>query len=194
MRATIMVGLILIAIGATALYQLRNGFFMYLVGHATYQVPSDEAALSDAFAALGEEPTPIAAIPLDSVAETQSRCAASVIGKRLPAGAEAAFQRIGLVLLGAGANSLSPVIPPDVRRLPELRRDLTMPYRAYAAPELTEADAQRFRDIVDALTEPEHPIHRGTNLADNFGHIDLKYQVEVMVNGGEPFHRCVTGG
>jgi hypothetical protein len=193
MRATIMVGLILIALGGSALYQIRNGFFMFVVGHATHWPPADEAALAAEFDKLGEEITSVSEVPLRTMAALQSKCVAAITGQTLTAGAEAGFQRLSLILLGAGKNSLSPVIPPLARRIPELRRDLTMPDRDYREPELQEKDETRMRDIFSDLTEPEHPIYLGTGLADNFGHIDLKNQVEAMLNGGSGFHRCVSG-
>lgn len=189
-----MVGLILIALGAVALYQIRNGFFMYVVGHGTYWPAGGDAELATEFDELGDERTSIGIVPLNTVVDTQLRCATAISGQTLPAGAEAGFRRLSLVLLGAGKNSLSSVIPPDARRIPELRRDITMPDRAYRAPDLDTSQDTKLRDLISDLTEPDHKIYQGIGLAENFGHLDLIKQVNAILNSGEEFHSCVQRG
>ena len=45
MRVSILIGLVLVAVGVGALYQVRNGFFMATVGAVTYAPPSDSEEL-----------------------------------------------------------------------------------------------------------------------------------------------------
>ena len=191
MRATIIIGLILVALGATALYQTRNSFFMYVVGHATYFPADEDAALVAQFDELGEERTSIGIVPLRVVVDAQVRCVREVSGKALTPLVEAAFRRFGLVLLGAGKNSFSPVIPPNARKIPELRRDLTMPDREYRPTLLAEAEANQLDELIDELTRPDHKIYQGINLSTNFAHLELRQQVTAVLNSGQGFHTCV---
>ncbi|MEM7545013.1 MAG: hypothetical protein AAF367_05705 [Pseudomonadota bacterium] len=193
MRTTILAGLIMIAIGASALYQTRNGFFMFMVGHATYWPPTAADAVQSEFDALGEVKTSIKEVRLADAAAAQAICVERLSGQSLPAGAARAFERFNLVLLGAGQNALSPIIPPDVRRVPELRRDLTQPDRDYYDPDLRARDEKKLRAVIDDLSEPEHAIYTGLDLRASFGHIDLKNQVEALLNAGERLHQCTNG-
>jgi len=193
MRATIFIGLILVALGTSALYQVRNGFFMYVVGHGTYFPAEEDAALVAQFDELGEERTSVGVVPLRDVADAQVRCAREISGKAQTPLVEAAFRRFGLVLLGAGKNSLSPVIPPDARKGPELRRDLTRADRACRAISLTSAKADQLDEIINELTRSDHKIYQGLDLATNFAHLDLRQQITAVLNSGQGFHTCVGG-
>ncbi len=53
MRATVLIGLALVAVGFAALYQVKNGFLMSSLSLAYYSPPEDPAELQPAFDELG---------------------------------------------------------------------------------------------------------------------------------------------
>ncbi|MEO1612356.1 MAG: hypothetical protein AAFU55_08400 [Pseudomonadota bacterium] len=189
---SILIGLVLVVLGGAALYQIRNGFFMYAAGHLTHWPPSEPSEVASAFDALAAETSETQGFTLGDVADARASCATDLIGGAPNEIVAEAFERLNLVLLGVGVNSYSPMIPPNARRMTELRRDLTRDSRPWREPDLNAAAAKQFDEVVDDLTDAENGIYAGLDLVSNFGHLDFTRYVEAMLDGGEPFHRCVA--
>lgn len=191
MRMSMFVGLILITMGGTTLYQIRNGFFMYVVGQFTYWPPSDPAAVGAAFGDLAAETSETPGVSLGDVAEARLSCISEFAGDAPKSQVGDALHRLNLVLLGVGVNSTSPVIEPNARRLTELRADLTRDARDWRERELREREEARLSDVMEGLMDPEHRMYDGLDLAASFGHLDLRNYVNVLLAGGEALHDCV---
>ncbi|MEL7465726.1 MAG: hypothetical protein AAFN79_16780 [Pseudomonadota bacterium] len=192
MRMSILIGLVLVVLGGAALYQIRNGFFMYAAGHLTHWPPSEPADIAAEFTKLEAESSETLGISLGQVANARVACASDVMGASPNETVAKAFRRLNLVLLGVGVNSYSPVIPPNARRMTELRRDLTRDSRPWREPDLNSAASKQLDDVIDELTAAENGIYVGLDLISNFGHLDFTRYVEAMMKGGEPFHLCVA--
>ena len=184
MRLSLAIGVSLVTIGALALYVLRNGFFMFVLGHATYGPPSDPVALAAAFDRLARERSETPGMRVGDLADARASCLAAGARKE----AQEAFRRVNLILVGAGSGSLSDVIPPLARRVPELRPDLT---GLAGRPARGGPEADLVRDALDELTDPEAPIHRGIDLSDGFAQLDLRSLVAALMAGGDRLADCV---
>lgn len=192
MRTTILVGLILIALGGSTLYQIRNGFFMYLVGHATYAPPLDEAAALAAFAALAAENAGLPGLTIGMAADARVECAKSLSGVQPGPDAEEAFHRFSLVLLGVGQISRSSIIPPDARRVTELRRDITVTSTEWETQTLNERNAAKLDDTIAGLIDRDAAIFVGLDLSSSYGDLDLRGMTDAMMDKGEAFQACVA--
>lgn len=192
MRMSILIGFVLVVLGGAALYQIRNGFFMYAAGHLTHWPPAEPSEVASEFDALAAEMSETQGFTLDDVATARMSCAGDIIGASPNETVAGAFRRLNLILLGVGVNSFSPMIPPDARRMTELRRDLTRDSRPWREPALNSAAAKQFDEVMDDLTDAENRIYAGLDLVSNFGHLDFMKYVEAMLKGGEPFHLCVA--
>lgn len=191
MRMSIFVGLILVALACATLYQTRNGFFMYVMGHATHFPPSEPSEVAAAYDALAAEASETVGVSLGDVAAARLACIERAAGAAPKGVVETALRRLNLILLGAGVNSRSPMIPPDARRVTELRPDLTRDARPWREPDLNQREQRKLDDVMEGLLDPKAAIYRGAGLAASFGHLDLRNQVETMMAGGAAFHGCV---
>lgn len=191
MRVSIFIGLLLVALACTFLYQTRNGFFMYVIGHATHFPPDAPADISAAFDDLAAAPSETGGVTLGDVTAARLECA----GRLSPAASKPqvaeALRRVNLILLGVGITSQSPIIPPDARRLTELRGDLTRDARPWRAPDLNKREEERLRDVLEMLTDPDNRIFAGLDLAAEFAHLDLRNVIDAMLLSGEELHACV---
>ena len=192
MRMSMFIGLILVALACVTLYQTRNGFFMFLVGHATHFPPDDPGEIETAFENLAAEESETIGVSLGAVAAARRACVSAFVGSPPQGVVAAAFRRLNLILLGVGVNSPSPLIPPDARRLTELQGDLTRDARAWREPTLNIREERKLDEVVEDLLEPENEIYRGLGLAESFGHSDLRNYFEAMMAGGETFNICVA--
>lgn len=185
MRISILIGLLLVALGAGALWQVRNGPMAHAIGLLTYWPPEDPA---QAFDALAREPSETLGVTLGDVAAARLSCAG---GAASPALAKA-FMRLNLVLLGAGTRSTAPVIPPHARRLTELRRSITRDQPEWRETGEDKRRDRRIDDVMEVLLEPENHIYDGLGLAGSFAHLDLRRMMEPVVAGDRAFHACVA--
>lgn len=183
MRLSLAIGVSLVAMGVLALYVLRNGFFMFLIGHAIHAPPKDPEALAAAFERLAEERADTPGMRVGEIAAARGLCLAAGADPR----AAEAFRRVNLVLAGAGAGSLSPLIPPIVRRVPELRPDLT----GLAPQPRAARQAATVAQALDALADPEAEIHLGLDLAGGFARLDLRSLVAALDAGGDGLAECM---
>lgn len=191
MRMSVLIGIVLVALGGATLYQTQNGFLMYAIGHFTYWPPEDPVAVKAEFTKLASETSETEGITLGQVANARIRCATNVIGAPPKPQVATALRRLNLVLLGVGVRSQSPMIDPKARRLTELRRDLTRDARDWIEPVLNKKATEQFEGVMDSLTDAEHRMYEGVNLTADFGHLDFSKYVEVMLDGGQAFYECV---
>lgn len=187
MRLLIATGSLLVLAGGVALFVLRNGFFMYLIGHLTYAPPETPEGVAAAFASLSAESSETPGVTLGALADARVDC----LGGAAPATVEKAFRRINLVLLGAGADSLSPVISPEARRTPEIRPDLTR-VDAHRPRALSPRNNARVEAVLEALADPGAPIYRGLDLSKAFAASELRRLVETMETSDDNFQYCVA--
>ncbi|QIE56259.1 hypothetical protein G5B40_12790 [Pikeienuella piscinae] len=187
MRLLIATGSLFVLAGGAALFILRNGLFMYLVGHLTYAPPETPEGVTAAFSSLAAESSQTPGVTLGALADARVAC----LGGAVPAAVEEAFRRINLVLLGAGSNSLSPVISPEARRAPELRPDLTR-VDTSRPQRMPPRDAARVDALLNALADPAAPIHRGLDLSAGQPASELRRLVDEMESGKESYQNCVT--
>ena len=191
MRMTILIGLILVTLGGATLYQIRNGFFMYLVGHTTHWPPTEPEAINAEFDELAKTESESPGITLGDVARARVECAEAFTGAPVKANAGEGFRRLNLIILGVGVNSPSPMIEPNARRLTELRPDLTRDARDWIEPALNERETASLRKVLELLLTDENLIYRGVDLNRDFGHLDFERYANALLNGGAPYYDCV---
>jgi len=191
-RATILVGIILVAFGATILYQTRNGFFMYAVGWTMYGPPADEQALAAAFEELSEAESMTAGVTLGAVASARVDCATSLLGYAPNDAARTAFHRLNLMMLGAGMNVQSNVIDPNAYRVTELRRDLTRNAVEWQDEALTTQQRDRLREVFAEMIYAESRSFTDLGLQNNHGALELSRMAEIAVDGGKTYFDCVN--
>ena len=73
MRVSLLIGLVLIAVGLVALYQVKNGFLMSNIAKAYYAPPAEPEALRAAFDELGNRGAAEKGYLLKQVAEAINR-------------------------------------------------------------------------------------------------------------------------
>ncbi|MFN3260417.1 MAG: hypothetical protein ACE37J_07640 [Pikeienuella sp.] len=185
MRLSLVIGVFLVLIGGGALYATRNAFFMFALGHLTHHPPHDAEAAASAFAHLGAAYSDAPGLTLGEVAEARLAC----IGAETGAAAKEGFLRANLVMLGAGAHSLSRVIPPEARKLVELRPDLA--FATWAGETGTERGGDA-TDILSRLADPEAPIHLGLGLSEGFAALELRQLLAALAEHGDAYDSCVV--
>ena len=107
MRASVLIGLALVAVGFVALYQVKNGFLMSSLSVAYYAPPEDPAELQPAFDELGGIEAADGGFYLRQIAQAWIVCTLRQMTELPEDAAIEAFRRLNLMLLGAGVNSLS---------------------------------------------------------------------------------------
>ncbi len=185
MRLTLVIGVFLVLFGGGALYATRNAFFMFALGHLTHHPPADAEAAASAFAKLGAAHSDSPGLTLRDVAEARLAC----IGAETGDAAREGFLRANLVMLGAGAHSLSRMIPPEARKLVELRPDLAFAAESGAAGPARGGEAA---DILSRLADPEAPIHRGLGLSEGFAALELRQLLAALAEQGDAYDSCVV--
>ena len=183
MRRVLAIAFLLVAIGCGALYATRNTDFMVALGHLTHHPPDDAGAAAAAFAHLGGQHADSPGLTLRDIAEARLACLGMATGQP----AREAFLRANLVMLGAGANSLSRVIPPEARKLVELRPDLAYVSGAGWAGEGRGQEA----GILWKLADPEAPIHLGLGLSEGFAALELRQMLAALAEHGDAYDSCV---
>lgn len=151
---------LLVTLAGVAAFVFYNSAFMCMVGHATYAPPNSGNGMRAAFAALSGEASNIPGVTLGGVADARAAC----IGVGLPPPVAEGVRRFNLVLLGAGARSLSPVIAPEARYLSGLRPDLTGEAGVNFVT-LSERQAALAKAELAALANPDAPIYRDLDIA-----------------------------
>ena len=192
MRKTMLIGLALVVAGAMALYQVRNGPFLSLVGQAIYSMPKDTEQLQAAFAKLAETPSATPGVTLAMVAEARLTCALSRIRENPNGSARAAFTRMNLMLLGVGVDTFAPVIDPEAYRLTELRRGLTHDALPWRGQTLNRGEERSLDKIFTELLRIDHPAYADLKLANGFSHYDFTVLTNAMLRGEAEFHDCVA--
>lgn len=191
MTKTMLIGLVLVMSGAMALYQVRNGAFMSMLGHLIHATPTDEAELKPAFAALGDMPSASPGVRLADVAGARLSCAIRFSNARPTGAAKTAFMRMNLMLLGVGTSTFDPLIDPEAYRLAELRRELTNDATPWRWRELNRGEERALDEIFSDLMRFDHPAYADLNLREGFSLNDLSVLTSVMLRNGEDFHNCV---
>lgn len=192
MRTTILMGLLLVALGALALFQVRNGYFLSMVGRATYSPPSDPAEMQAAFDRLAALESKTPGVTLGDIAAARVTCARIFSGKQFDPNAVRAFTRLNLMMLGAGVDAFTPVVAPQAFRITEIRPDFTQDATDWKDKVLTVAERRRLDDILSQLVRPDHPAYGGIDFSSGFTQFDFSAMVEVMMRGGRAFHECVA--
>lgn len=185
-------GVLLVALGALALFQVRNGFFLSMVGRATYAPPEEPAAIEAAFRDLAALESKTPGVTLGQVAAARVDCVRTFSGKNFGDGTVKAFTRLNLMLLGAGVDAFAPVVEPQAFRITELRPDFTQDTVAWLGSEMTSNERRNLDNILAGLVDPEHPAYVGIDFSAGFTQFDFSAMVEVMMRGGEAFHGCVA--
>lgn len=183
MRIALAIGAFLALLAGGALYATRNAVFMVALGHLTHHPPDDAEAASEAFAHLGAAHADTPGLTLRDVAEARLAC----MGAETGAAAREGFLRANLVMLGAGAHSLSRVIPPEARKLVELRPDL-----AFVAGETAAAHGGDAAEILSRLADPAAPIHLGLGLSEGFAALELRQLLAALARHGDAYDSCVV--
>lgn len=186
MRMMIAIGALLLLAGGAFLILVKNTLLMVLLGHLTYSPPEDAAEAAPAFAALAATPSPMPGVTFGAQAEARLAC----VDQAASPAAKEAFRRVNLVLLGAGAGSLSPLIPPETRRMPDLRPDLAK--LELAGSGRGSGDPAKIAEILAALVDPDSPIHRGLDLRSGVNGLELRRMVDNLSAGGAGFADCVN--
>ena len=186
MRLTLVIGVFLVLFGGGALYATRNAFFMFALGHLTHHPPADAEAAASAFAQLGAAHSDSPGLTLRDVAEARLAC----IGAETGGAAREGFLRANLVMLGAGAHSLSRMIPPEARKLVELRPDLA--FAAGRGEASAAANGGEAADILAQLADPAAPIHLGLGLSDGFAALELRQMLAALAEHGDAYDSCVA--
>lgn len=185
-------GVLLVALGALALFQVRNGYFLSMVGRATYAPPEEPAEIEAAFQELAALESRTPGVTLGQVAAARVDCVRTFSGKSFERGTVRAFTRLNLMLLGAGVDAFTPVVEPQAFRITELRPDFTQDTVPWSDVEMTPNERRSFDNILAGLIDPEHPAYDGIDLDAGFTQFDFTAMIEVMMRGGEAFHGCVA--
>lgn len=185
MRLALSLSSLLIGLAGAAVFILYNSFFMCMVGQVTYAPPQSSNALRDAFSALSRETSNTPGVTLGGVADARVVC----LNVSLPPDVAEGVRRLNLVLLGAGARSLSRVIAPEARRLTALRPDLTEEAGVNFVT-LSERQAAVMSAELATLSSPNAPIYRDLDLSG--GVLQESFRLAVIhataINGG--LRRC----
>ncbi|MEM7267860.1 MAG: hypothetical protein AAF401_01265 [Pseudomonadota bacterium] len=190
MRVSILIGLGLVVLGAGALYQVRNGFFMATIGAVTYSPPAGAEALDVAFRDLAAS-TPIQSdATLGQIADARATCVQSLGGKPAKAKVAEAFRRFNLMLLGAGSKSTSSVVDPQAHYVSEIRRSLVNIAAPWRDTELTEPERRRLSDVITVMTSVDHPVYADLDLAGGFLQSDLRDLANIIQFNGRALYDC----
>lgn len=185
MRRAFVFGVFLVLFAGGALYATRNAAFMVALGHLTHHPPEDAKAAASALADLGAVHSNSPGLKLRDVAEARLAC----IGAETAAAAREGFLRANLVMLGAGAHSLSRMIPPEARKLVELRPDLAL---AAGAGEAATLRDDKVAKILWRLADPEAPIHLGLGLSEGFAALELRQLLAALAEHGDAYDSCMV--
>ena len=191
MRASVLIGLALVAVGFVALYQVKNGFLMSSLSQAYYAPPEDPADLQPAFEKLGGMEAADGGFYLRQIAQARIICTLRQTTELPEDAAIEAFRRLNLMLLGAGVNSLSPVIDPQIHYIGEIRRSYLRETATWRPWRLNNGEQSRMDDLFEALTAIKHPAYADLPLGDGFNHYALRAMVTAMRDKGEAVHTCV---
>lgn len=156
MRLVLSLGSMVIFLGMGFLWFFWHAWFIWLVSHATFFPPDDPDDIGHEFALLAAQESNVPGVTIGDIAQAHVQC----IPPGQPAVVRVAFRRVNLVLVGAGAESLSPLISPDVHRLEWLRPDLTGE-DGTDPPPLSKAERERVNQVLEDLSKPDSPVLRG---------------------------------
>ncbi len=194
MRASLLFGLVLIAVGLIALYQTKNGFLMSTIGQAYYAPPEEPEALQAAFEDLGTQGAAENGYSLKQVAQARVICTLQQTSEKPTRTATEAFRRLNLMMLGAGVGQLSPVIDPQVHFIGEIRRSLLRETAPWRSGRLSRGEINRLDELFRNLTAIKHPAYSDLPLGDGFNHFALRAMVEALRLSGEAVSTCVATG
>lgn len=194
MRISLLIGLVLIAIGLVALYQVKNGFLMSTIAQVYYDPPEDPDALKAAFDDLGEKRAAESGYLLKQVARARVICTLRQTSENPGSASTEAFHRLNLMMLGAGVNELSPVIDPEVHYIGEIRRSFLRETVSWRTSRLSRGEVSRLDGLFHKLTAIKHPAYADLPLGDGFNHFALRAMVEAMRASGEAVNACVADG
>ena len=194
MRVSLLIGLVLIAVGLVALYQVKNGFLMSNIAKAYYAPPAEPEALRAAFDELGNRGAAEKGYLLKQVAEARVICTLRQTSENPSPASTEAFRRLNLMMLGAGVNELSPVVDPQVHYIGEIRRSFLRETAPWRTSRLSRGEVSRLDGLFHELTAVKHPIYADLPLGDGFNHFALRALVDALRKSGEAVNDCVAGG
>lgn len=194
MRVSLLIGLVLIAVGLVALYQTKNGFLMSTIAKAYYAPPEEPEALKAAFEDLGGQGAAESGYSLNQVARARVICTLRQTNEKPTKTATEAFRRLNLMMLGAGVNQLSSVIDPQVHYIGEIRRSFLRETAAWRTGYLSPGEVSRLDGLFHKLTAIKHPAYADLPLGDGFNHFGFRALVETMRTSGQAVNACVATG
>lgn len=181
MRLLFATGSLLLLTGGAVFYFFFHGALVGLIGHLTYDPDMSEARTAAAFERLAMAPSDMPGVTIGAIAEARRACLAG----DAPAPADEAFRRLNLVMLGAGVESLSPVISPAARRAALARPDI-----AHGDGHWDDLVAATDAAAIAALGDPDAPIYHGLDLSAATTRSALRRLMTTMAAGGDALRKC----
>jgi hypothetical protein len=188
---TTMIGIGLILVGLVTLFQMRNGALLYAYQQVFYAPPA-AAELPVAFAKLAENDSYASGTTLGDVATARLLCAEELLGARPPLVAEVAFQRVNLMLLGAGYSYRSPVIDPTAHYVVELSGDLGRDNAVFRTTPPAQKKVDTLIKRLGQIAAIDHLLFDDLRLTSKQHRGGLMVLVEALVSGGQPYYDCVV--